>query len=103
MLRPILYGTVLGAIFGAAAGATPRPQLGIPFWAISVGAIGGFQAWAGQWILAQSSDVPKMKAALPLSGAVVASLICVFTGEGFFEPVLASFLLGIALSRYLAR
>ena len=103
MLRPILLGVLLGAIFGAAVGATPRPQLGIPFWTLVLAATGGFQAWAGHWILAQSSDVPKMRAALPLSGAVVASLICVFTGEGFFEPVLASFLVGVAVSRYLAR
>jgi hypothetical protein len=102
-IRPILLGLCFGAILGAGVGGLPRPTLGIPVWSGILGAIGGFQGWAGAWILAQSSDVPKLKAALPLSGAVLASLVCVLTGEGFLEPVLASLLMGVVLSRIAAR
>jgi hypothetical protein len=103
MLRTILLGLVTGAILGAAVGAMPRPTLGVGVWAALLAAIGAFQGWSGSWILAQSSDVPKMKAALPLSGAVLASLICIVTGEGFLEPVVACLAMGTLLGRVAER
>jgi dipeptide/tripeptide permease len=44
-----------------------------------------------------------MKAALPLSGAVLASLICIVTGEGFLEPVVACLAMGTLLGRVAER
>lgn len=101
MLRVLLPSIALGAVLGAGVGLLPRPELGPVVWAVVLAFIGAFLVLAGRWILQQSRDVPKVRAALPLSGAVLASIFCVATGEGFLEPVLACLALGTAISRML--
>ena len=101
MLRILLPSVALGALLGAGVGLLPRPELGPMVWAVVLALIGAFLVLSGRWILHQSGDVPKVRAALPLSGAVLASLFCVATGEGFLEPVLACLVLGSVISRML--
>ncbi len=91
----------LGALLGAGVGSLPRPELGTTIWAGLLAAIGLFLALSGNWIIRQSNDLPKVRAALPLSGTVLASLLCVATGEVFLEPVLASLFLAMTVSRML--
>ena len=95
----IVFGAVVGAIFGAATNMLPGLIRGPLFWVPIFSLLGGFLGWLRAWILRQSSDVPKMRAALPLSGPVLVSLTCVAIGEPFLGPVLSSIVLGVLLTR----
>ena len=103
MNRGTILGVVLGLAAGAAVGILAPMRLGPVFWIPVLTVVGGAQGWIGWWILRQSNDVPKMRAAVPLTGPVLASVACVFTGEAFLFPVLATILVGFLIGLRLAR
>ena len=99
----MLLGGALGLPLGFAVGLSPWVGYGPGIWAPLFVAFGAFMGWAGWWILRQSSDVPKMRAALPLSGPVLASVSCLVLDEPFLVTVPTSILLGWVLGTLLAR
>jgi len=103
LFAPTLLGLVFGLVAGLGAVTLGDLRFGAPFWGPVLMGVGGAQGWIGGWILKQSGDVPKMRAAVPLTGPVLASVACVFTGVGFTLPVAGSLLVGVALGIFLAR
>lgn len=103
MFVPTLLGALLGLAAGVAASSIGDLRLGAAFWGPVLMVVGGTQGWIGWWILRQSGDVPKMKAAVPLTGPVLVSVACVFTGVGFTLPVVGTLLVGLLLGLRLSR
>jgi len=99
----MLLGGILGLLAGALVGSLPQQRLGLPFWIPVLLATGLFQAWGAAWILRQSSDVPKMRTAVPLTGPVFASIACVLSGEPFLAPVVAATGIGLVIAWSAAR
>ncbi len=104
MNQKIIIGAGLGAALGfIGAVSVSLARTNELFWAVMFALLGGAMGATGWWILRQSGDVKKMSTALPLSGAVVASLICVVTGERFIPPVVGAFVLGLLVAPFVSR
>jgi hypothetical protein len=99
VLRALVTGAVVGLLAGVACGAAAPMSRGLLFWGWILALIAAVENGSGLWILRQSRDIPKMRMAMPLTGAVLASLACVATGESFLPPVLASVGAGLLLPR----
>ena len=94
MIVRIALGTALGLAAGWWVSLGPGSRLDDRLWWLAQAAIGGFQGWGSTWILRQSGDSKKMWTAILLTGPVLASLVCIFTGEPFTRAVLAATTVG---------
>ena len=100
MRTSLALGLALGLAAGWWVGESSSSRLDDRIWWLLQAAIGGFQGWGATWILRQSADRTKMWTAILLTGPVLASIVCILSGEPFTAPVLAATVVGSLCAAY---